>query len=141
MEPSICESKLTISSNCIPHKIQSDARMIRQVLINIFSNAIKFTPEEGAITITGKPLSTGGYLIAIEDSGQGMSKKDLTLARELFGQAKENSLSPQQGTGLGIPLVDRFMKLLDGSMDIQSTEGQGTIVTLSFPAATTPKEM
>jgi len=123
---------VTLANNCEEGSIKSDARIIRQVVLNILSNAVKFTAPGGEVTVTGHPAGDG-YIIEIRDTGIGMSRKDIEVAMSLFGQIQSEYSRSHAGTGLGLPLVHRFMTLLDGSMDIQSTPGEGTCITLTFP--------
>lgn len=131
--------EITFEEKCEFAQIESDARVMRQVLINVVSNALKFTPTGGTISITGELTSTR-YAITVTDTGYGMSDEDLSRAMEIFGQADDIRVRRQQGTGLGLPLVQRFMQLMGGSLDIQSRLGEGTIVRLNFPLAGLPRK-
>ncbi|MCJ9428162.1 sensor histidine kinase [Kordiimonas marina] len=126
------ERNVTLVNECEDGSIKSDARIIRQVVLNILSNAVKFTGSGGQVTIAGHPAEDG-YVITVRDTGIGMSRKDIEIAMSLFGQIQSDYARSHAGTGLGLPLVHRFMTLLDGSMDIQSTPGEGTCITLTFP--------
>ena len=126
------EKDLSLEIDCLPGDVLSDERIMRQVLINLLSNAVKFTPPHGKITMTGK-IKGRFYTIAVEDSGIGMSKSEIEVALSLFGQVDDNMTRKHKGTGLGLPLVTRFVDLLDGTFDIQSKPGEGTKVTVGFP--------
>lgn len=113
--------------------IHSDERIIRQVLLNLLSNAIKFTPPEGQVSIRSEIIDNG-YKIVVSDTGSGMTKEEIALALEPFGQVKAGG-QQEAGTGLGLPLVKRFVGLLGGDLIIRSAPGHGTSVTLELPEA------
>jgi signal transduction histidine kinase len=110
-------------------------RMIRQVLINILSNALKFTPEGGTVFLGMEVRENGNLVISIADNGVGMSPEELKVALTPFGQI-ENALSHKHtGTGLGLPLAKAMMDIHDGRLMIRSTPGEGTTIALIFPSA------
>lgn len=109
--------------------IYADKNRLKQIYINLVTNAIKFTQEDGKIEMT----STGypEYIVtAIKDNGIGIDKESLPHIREKF--YKGSSTMP--GNGLGLAIVDELVKLQDGIMDIESELGKGTTVTIRFPA-------
>jgi signal transduction histidine kinase len=114
--------------------IFADARIIKQILINILSNAIKFTPPEGTVAISTSLSEDNEICISIKDNGIGMSPTELKKAMQPFGQAGNAFTRQNQGTGLGIPLVEKLMKMHQGSLIIRSKKGAGTEVILTFPA-------
>ncbi len=122
---------IRIETDCLPGDTLSDERIMRQVLINLLSNAIKFTPAGGHVSITGK-IKGRYYVIVIEDTGVGMNDRQIETALSLFGQIDDNLTRAHTGTGLGLPLVTRFMDLLNGTFDIRSAPGVGTKVTIAF---------
>lgn len=111
-----------------------DQRRLKQILLNLLSNAVKFTPEKGAVTVSTKTDETGAILIIIEDTGAGMSKKELSISMEPFGQADSGLNRKHEGTGLGLPLTKGLIELHNGVMDIQSHKGKGTTVSVKFPS-------
>ncbi|MBO6504547.1 MAG: hypothetical protein JJ850_04090 [Kordiimonadaceae bacterium] len=113
--------------------IISDERIIRQILVNLLSNAIKFTPAGGQVAVRSE-IVDGGYKIIVADTGIGMSKEDIEQALEPFGQVHHGK-NNVGGTGLGLPLVNRFLELLGGSMTIRSAPAHGTSVTVELPEA------
>lgn len=129
---SAMERGVEITTDCLPAETLSDERIMRQVLINLLSNAIKFTPPGGNITVKG--LSRGRfYDITIIDTGIGMSETEIETALSVFGQVEGEHSRRHSGTGLGLPLVTRFMELLNGQFEISSIPGKGTTVTVRFP--------
>jgi PAS domain S-box-containing protein len=115
--------------------LQADGRIVRQVLLNLISNAIKFTPEGGRVGVESTLREDGSCAITISDTGIGMSEDDLRKALEPFGQVQSSLSRAYEGTGLGLPLVDRFMKMHDGRLEIESRPGEGTRATVVFPPA------
>jgi len=114
--------------------IESDEQKLRQVLLNVLSNALKFTPAGGRVTICAQPERDGGCRIAVEDNGIGMAPESIPIALAPFGQIDSSLARKYGGTGLGLPLARRFAILLGGGLDIRSAAGAGTTVTISLPA-------
>ncbi len=112
--------------------ITSDERIIRQILINILSNAIKFTGAGGQVSVHSEKRPSG-YKIVVSDTGIGMSQDEIEVALQSFGQVAGREREEIRGTGLGLPLVNRFMTLIGGTMTIRSAPGHGTSITLDFP--------
>ncbi len=113
--------------------IISDERIIRQILVNLLSNAIKFTPAGGQVAVRSEIIEAG-YKIVVADTGIGMSKEEIDQALEPFGQVHKGK-NNVGGTGLGLPLVNRFLDLLGGSMTIRSAPAHGTSITVELPEA------
>jgi signal transduction histidine kinase len=119
-----------------PHlpRLYADGRALKQVLLNLLTNAVKFTPLDGRVTI-GADLGPGGDLVlTVVDSGVGMSAEDLEQALTPFGQAESDLTREQEGTGLGLPLSKHLVELHGGSLTIESAPGAGTTVRATFPA-------
>jgi signal transduction histidine kinase len=112
----------------------SDAGKVRQVLINILANAIKFTDPGGRIEIRCTKHENG-FDLAIKDSGCGMSEEQQQHIFKMFHQVKTTVIAPQNGTGLGLALVQSLMELLDATVSLKSTLGEGSTFTLHFPAS------
>ena len=115
-------------------QLQAVERMVRQILINLVGNAIKFTPAGGTVTLTGQLLEDGGYELTVADSGVGMTAEEVAQALMPFGQISNMMSVKHTGTGLGLPLAKAMMELHGGSLTIASTPKQGTSVMLGFPA-------
>jgi signal transduction histidine kinase len=109
-------------------------RMVRQILINLVGNAIKFTPEGGSVTVGGGPAPEGGYMLTVRDTGIGMSEKEIVQALLPFGQNDTKMSKRHDGTGLGLPLAKAMLELHGGSLVVASRPNHGTIITLHFPA-------
>jgi two-component system NtrC family sensor kinase len=114
--------------------LHGDARRIRQVVLNLVSNAIKFTPEGGRVTV--RTMETAGCLqFDVEDTGIGIAAADLPKAMERFGQVDSCLARKFEGTGLGLPLTRQLVELHDGGLAIASEPKVGTRATVIFPAA------
>ena len=115
--------------------LYADQRLIRQVLINIVTNAVKFSKNGGTINIIAYTLDDGRMQITVSDEGVGIPKEKIKQAMEPFGQVSDRPENSQhQGTGLGLPLAKAMVELHDGTLRLESDLGKGTTVFISFPA-------
>jgi signal transduction histidine kinase len=110
----------------------ADKRKLKQVLINLVSNAVKFTPPEGTIFITAQLDPHRNMMISVRDTGIGIAEEDIPTALAVFGQVHRSQ--SHEGTGLGLPLCRMFTELHGGKMVLTSILGEGTTVKLHFPA-------
>lgn len=124
-------STLVLEMEAEPFNVISDPRRVRQVLLNLLSNAIKFG-EGKPIKVTCKQTDDRGVEIAVIDQGVGIATEDITRIFEEFVQVSE---SKQPGTGLGLPISRRLAQLLDGSLTVCSTPGEGSTFRLTLPAS------
>ncbi|MEQ8832313.1 MAG: PAS-domain containing protein [Alphaproteobacteria bacterium] len=113
-------------------EIFADERCVRQVLINLLGNAVKFSNQGGTIAV-GADLTTEGLEISVIDQGKGIPANQLTRVLEPFQQVEGSYSRQAEGAGLGLALVKRFMALHDGTVTLASVEGEGTTVTVLFP--------
>lgn len=111
----------------------ADRRAIRQVLLNLLANAIKFTPEDGRITIAVHRERDGRMAIVVRDSGVGMTRAEINVALEAFGQVQSGYVNKSSGTGLGLPLARLLVQQHGGTLTIDSVKGKGTTVTIRLP--------
>jgi len=123
-------------------KLFADARLIRQVLINLITNSIKYSVHGGDITVRTHLNEKNEVEISIKDEGVGIPEDRLKDALEPFGQIHDPHTSDKayQGTGLGLPLAKAMVEMHGGVFQIQSQEGKGTIVDISFSASRTRTE-
>ena len=113
-------------------EVVGDRRAFNQILINLISNAIKFTPRGGRITVSA--LCDGPKLsVSVEDTGVGIGADDLPRLGEAFFQARASYDRKHDGSGLGLSIVKGLVKLHDGDIDIRSRLGEGTRVTVRLP--------
>jgi signal transduction histidine kinase len=112
----------------------ADARRIRQVLLNLISNAVKFTPPGGSVTVRGG-LVEAGLLLNIVDTGIGIAATDIPRAFARFGQVDSTLARKYQGAGLGLPLARDLVELHGGKLTLTSEPTVGTTVTIALPAS------
>ncbi|MCL2504713.1 MAG: ATP-binding protein [Alphaproteobacteria bacterium] len=115
--------------------LRGEEKAMKQILINLLTNAIKFTHEGGGVTLSALIDEQKRLLINVIDNGIGIASEDIGVALTPFGQI-ENALSRKhQGTGLGLPLAKALVELHEGVMEIKSEVGVGTTVSIIFPAS------
>ena len=108
-----------------------DKRKIRQILINLLSNSVKFTPENGTITVAVRLDAQENLAIIVADTGIGIADGDISKALSVFGQVHRSK--SHEGTGLGLPLCKMYAELHDGRLLLTSKVGEGTTVRVLFP--------
>ena len=106
------------------------AMLLKNILINLVSNALKFSPEEATVEVKSE-VKEGFATISVSDKGIGISQEDQQHLFSSFFRGK-NALNIQ-GTGLGLHIVKRYTDLIGGSLDLQSTLGKGTTITITIP--------
>ena len=111
-------------------KINADKKLLRNILINLISNAAKFSEEASPITISAT-CDKEKNMITVADKGIGISKKDQEHLFTMFYRG--SNVTNIQGTGLGLHIVKRYLTLINGTIDLQSTLGKGTSITVTFP--------
>ena len=114
--------------------LRGEEKALKQVLTNLLTNAIKFTPEGGDVNLIATIDDFGRMCIALQDTGIGIAHDDIAVALAPFGQIESALSRKHQGTGLGLPLTKALVELHGGVLDLQSVLGQGTTITLVFPA-------
>ncbi|MBY0408438.1 MAG: hypothetical protein K2Q01_12170 [Rickettsiales bacterium] len=121
----------------LPALVADRLRFI-QILLNIMSNAVKFTPEGGHVDVSVYTKDTNGevshFVVEVKDTGIGMSATDIEKAFQSFGQVDSGLNRKYEGTGLGLPLTKKLLELHNGTIEIESELGKGTMVILTFPA-------
>ena len=116
-------------------RLHADERKIRQVLLNLVSNAIKFTPPGGHLDISGRFDPDVGLAVTVSDTGIGIAPEDLDRVLKPFEQVTSSFSRSHPGTGLGLPLVRAIMERHGGSLALTSAPGIGTRATVAFPPA------
>lgn len=119
----------------IAPKLVGEELAIKQMITNLISNAIKFTPSGGKVTLSYSMDSRNGdFFMSVTDTGIGIDEKDITKALSPFGQLNNDLDRKVAGTGLGLTLVNSLIKLHHGKLHLESQLGVGTTATLVFPA-------
>ncbi|HEX5509086.1 MAG TPA: PAS domain-containing sensor histidine kinase [Pseudolabrys sp.] len=124
------ELKTRVEDN-LPELV-ADRRAVNQILINLVSNAIKFTLRGGSVTV-GASCDAADIVFAVDDTGVGVDEDDLPHLGEAFFQARGTYDRRHDGSGLGLSIVKGLVRLHDGTMDIRSRPGEGTRVTIRLP--------
>jgi signal transduction histidine kinase len=112
--------------------VMLDAKLIERMLLNLIGNAIKFTPEGGRVCVQLGTLE-GRLRITVEDDGIGIPEAALGTLFEKFTRVDNSSTRSQEGTGLGLALVQLFARSMGGSVEVQSEEGKGSAFSLNLP--------
>ncbi len=113
--------------------VRGDARKLKQVLLNLLQNAIKFTPSGRKVKTTARLERDGRMRIDVVDEGIGMRPEDIPRALERFGQIEGTLSRRYNGAGLGLPLAKSLVELHGGTLEIQSAPGNGTCITVRLP--------
>ena len=116
-------------------QVWADQRAIRQICLNLMSNALKFTPKGGRITVTCASTEDGGQLLSVRDTGPGIPKDELPKVMQAFGQGSLAHQTAEGGTGLGLPIVKNLVELHGGRFDLHSELRKGTEGVIYLPRA------
>ncbi len=115
-------------------RVWADERAIRQAVLNVLSNAIKFTPQGGEITIKVGWTATGGQYVSVTDTGPGIPENEIPIVMQSFGRGSLAIKTAEQGSGLGLPIVKGLIDLHGGGFHLKSRPRAGTEVTITLPA-------
>jgi PAS domain S-box-containing protein len=113
--------------------LYADARILRQIMVNLISNAVKFTNRDKEVSVSAEINSAGEFIVCVSDEGIGIEEEDLVRVLEPFGQADGSLTRMFEGVGLGLPLTKSFVELHGGDLYLESEVGVGTTVSLAFP--------
>lgn len=117
----------------LPH-IRGDGRRLKQVLMNLLTNAVKFTLPNGRIETSAEYDEATGLQIRVSDTGIGIAEQDIGRALKPFGQVEGILNRRHRGTGLGLPLAKELIEMHGGTLDLRSRLGEGTKVTITLPS-------
>ncbi|MCB0343758.1 MAG: response regulator [Bdellovibrionales bacterium] len=131
---SVALTPLELNENLNEVNLWVDPRHIRQVLINIMSNAVKYTPSGGAVTLNAEIVGDKA-LISVKDTGVGISKEDMKRLFNRFERADDSYSRDQVGTGIGLSLTKHLVELNGGRIDVESAPGVGSTFTILAPLA------
>ncbi|WP_310620712.1 PAS domain-containing sensor histidine kinase [Flexibacterium corallicola] len=131
------EKNITISSEDVPDiAVDADRRAVKQILLNLLANAVKFTPDNGDVWISGKTKGNNVHL-SITDNGIGIPKRDIDRLAKPFVQVENQFTKSHRGSGLGLAIARSLTELHGGKLTLKSQVGQGTKVTISLPLKST----
>ena len=137
LQPLAKRERILLRTSLAPNlpAVIADRKRLKQILLNLLSNGLKFTPKGGRVTITAGLEPSGEFTIAVSDTGVGIAEADRSRVMEVFVQV-DNGLNRQlDGTGLGLPLTKRLVELHGGKLSLESEVGIGTTVTARFPSS------
>ncbi len=123
----------TALSHAVPHVV-ADLRSIKQIALNILSNAIRFTPSGGQVVVSTSYETNGSVVLRVRDTGIGMSRSELEQAMKPFRQVSTQSRHRGDGTGLGLPLTKAMVDANRAVFAINSSPNEGTLVEITFPS-------
>ena len=137
MQPQANRERVIIRTSLSPRlpQVMADARSVRQIVLNLLSNSIKFTVAGGQVIVSTAITDTGEVALRVRDTGIGMSEKDLATALEPFRQVATATRARPGGTGLGLPLTKALAEANHATFHIKSTPNEGTLVEITFPGA------
>jgi len=127
--------RLTLSVAPGMRALDVDVRAVKQILLNLLTNAVKFTPQGGRVTLFASDTGGPYVVLGVSDTGIGIAADDLPRVLEPFGQVENIFTQTRGGTGLGLPLAKMLTALHGGRLSIDSKLGEGTIVRVLMPAA------
>ncbi|KAA2236186.1 sensor histidine kinase [Salinarimonas soli] len=116
-------------------RLWADERAVRQIVLNILSNAIKFTPQGGEITIKVGWTGSGGQYVSVRDNGPGIPDEEIPVVMSSFGRGSWALKTAEQGSGLGLPIVKGLVDLHGGTFQLKSKPREGTEAIVTFPAS------
>jgi two-component system, cell cycle sensor histidine kinase PleC len=127
---------VSIESNVDPAvpTVRGDPSKLRQVFNNLISNAVKFTPPGGSVSVSAGGLTDGGAAITIRDTGVGMTKDEIALALTPFSQVDASHSRWREGAGLGLPIAKALVQLHGGKLEVRSAKSLGTEVAVTLPS-------
>ncbi|WP_192385791.1 sensor histidine kinase, partial [Mesorhizobium silamurunense] len=134
MRPLADAKSIALGSQIAPDagEINADRRAVQQILINLVSNAVKFTPDGGSVVIGAKRVGSRLHFW-VSDTGIGIAEEDMANLGKPFMQIQNDYTRRFEGTGLGLSLVKGLVALHEGTMSIESAPGEGTTATISLP--------
>jgi len=113
-------------------EVMADERKLKQILVNLLTNAVKFTPDGGSIDVTAR-REPDGLVFAVRDTGIGIAPEDHEAVFEEFRQVGRDYTKKQEGTGLGLTLTKKFVELHGGRIWVESEPGKGSTFTFTIP--------
>jgi two-component system, cell cycle sensor histidine kinase PleC len=114
-------------------RLWADERALRQICLNLFSNAIKFTPQGGEIWLKVGYTASGGQYMSVKDTGPGIPEEEIPVVLASFGQGSNSIKTAEQGAGLGLPIAKNLVDLHGGSFSLKSKLRIGTEIIVAFP--------
>lgn len=133
VEGSDAQTRVAVEFDEYTDDIYADERMVKQTLMNLISNANKYTADDGRILVRTGRDDDGGIVVSVIDNGVGIAEEELSRVLEPFTQARAKVDIAHKGTGLGLPIAKNLMEIQGGTLSIESEPGVGTSVRIWFP--------
>ncbi len=135
MQPQANRERIIIRTSLAPKlpQVVADARSVRQIVLNLLSNSIKFTGAGGQVIVSTALNDDGEVAVRVRDTGVGMNEAEIQTALEPFRQLATSSRWGSSGTGLGLPLTKALAEANRASFNIKSAPNDGTLVEVVFP--------
>jgi two-component system cell cycle sensor histidine kinase PleC len=127
-----CQLTAEIATNLC--HVRADERALKQIMLNLLSNALKFTPPGGVVTVFAREDTDGSVSFGVRDTGVGIAEDDQKRVFENFGQGRHDVVAVDKGTGLGLPIVKGLAETHGGRVTLTSHVGHGTSVSVKLPA-------
>jgi len=124
---------VSVAEPMSPLFVWADERKLKQIVLNLISNAVKFTPAGGNVMVRWRRLESGWSRLSVADTGIGIDKDDLERIFQPFIQVDGRLNRKYEGVGLGLPLTRRLVEMHGGTLKIESELGRGTTVTVDLP--------
>jgi len=136
MQPQANRERIIIRTALAEHlpPVVADLRSIRQIVLNLLSNSVKFTRPGGQVILSTSTTEKGEVVMRVRDTGVGMTEEEVTAALEPFRQLATSGRDTKEGTGLGLPLTKALVEANRASFQIKSTVNSGTLVEIAFPS-------
>ncbi len=135
LRPQRAEHDLTLTVEVAPEidRVVLDVVRFKQILYNLLSNAVKFTPRAGRVDVGVAPAGESRFVVTVQDTGIGIEEKDLGRIFREFEQLDSGTARRYSGTGLGLPVTQKLVTLMGGSVDVESRVGVGSTFTVTLP--------
>jgi signal transduction histidine kinase len=133
------EKGLTLAAEAaqgdLPNVVRADRAKLRRIIVNLLSNALKFTPRGGRVSVRVEPAGDNLARIAVADTGVGIAKDDLPVLFDKYEQARHRATRGEKGTGLGLYITRQLVELHGGTIQVESEVGRGSTFSFTLPIA------
>lgn len=135
--PSASSHGVSLSTGIAPDvpPVMADPHKLRQIVLNLAGNGIKFTPRGGTVSVSAYQQDSKTLALSISDTGVGMTADEIRTALAPFGRVRNPETRSEPGTGLGLPLAKRLIESMNGTFSLKSEPGHGTVIVITLPIA------
>jgi signal transduction histidine kinase len=135
VEVAAATNRVVLEVDAVACWVDADARALKQILVNLLTNAVKFTPPGGRVTMRLQPTEANIVWFEVADTGIGMTAEEAETFRRPFMRGDSALVRNREGVGLGLPITDALVKAHGATLDIISTPGEGTRMRFALPRA------